>query len=59
MQKFCHFALKIIDKWPKDYKWILAKIRHLNPFGESLFMKNGERIRSYDIHKVSTPNLGN
>lgn len=30
-----------------DSIWILKKIRQMNPFGEFLFMKNGERIRSY------------
>lgn len=30
-----------------DSLWILKKIRQLNPFGEFLFEKNGERIRSY------------
>lgn len=34
---------------PKNYKWILDKIRYLNPFGEYLFMKNGKRIRSYQF----------
>ena len=32
---------------PDSYKWILDNIRRLNPFGEYLFMENGERIRSY------------
>lgn len=36
---------------PKDYTWILKKIRLLNPFGEFLFMKNGERVRTYTIRK--------
>lgn len=34
---------------PDRYKWIVDKIRRLNPFGEYLFMKNGKRIRQYQI----------
>lgn len=29
-----------------NYIWILKKIKALNPFGEYVFMKNGERIKS-------------
>ncbi|MBR4083696.1 MAG: site-specific integrase, partial [Lachnospiraceae bacterium] len=32
---------------PDNYEWILRKIRVLNPFGEYLFEKDGERIRTY------------
>lgn len=31
----------------KDYIWILKKIRELCPFGEYVFMEDGQRIRSY------------
>lgn len=34
---------------PKQYKWILDKIKRINPFGEYLFMQNNERIRSYQF----------
>lgn len=32
---------------PDNYKWILARIRRQCPFGNYVFMQNGERIRSY------------
>lgn len=32
---------------PDNYLWIFKEIRKINPFGQYLFMKEGERIRSY------------
>ena len=32
---------------PSSSEWILKEIRKLNPFGEYLFERNGERIRTY------------
>lgn len=32
---------------PSSAEWILKEIRKLNPFGEYLFERNGERIRTY------------
>ncbi|MCM1253249.1 MAG: tyrosine-type recombinase/integrase [Clostridium sp.] len=32
---------------PSNCQWILKRIKLLNPFGEFLFMRNGERIRTY------------
>lgn len=32
---------------PDKYRWILRKIRLANPFGEYLFERNGDRIRTY------------
>lgn len=32
---------------PSNYQWIIKKIRMMNPFGEYVFMDNGERIRTY------------
>lgn len=32
---------------PSSGEWILKEIRKLNPFGEYLFERNGERIRTY------------
>lgn len=32
---------------PDNYSWVLKKIRTLNPFGEYLFERDGERIRTY------------
>lgn len=32
---------------PDNYLWIFKEIKKLCPFGEYLFMNNGERIRSY------------
>lgn len=32
---------------PSSAEWILKEIRKRNPFGEYLFEKNGERIRTY------------
>ena len=34
---------------PRQYKWILDKIKRMNPFGEFLFMENNKRIRSYQF----------
>lgn len=35
---------------PEDQKWILDKIRLMNPFGEYVFIReNGERMRTFDI----------
>lgn len=34
---------------PDRYKWILDRIKRLNPFGEYLFMEHGKRIRSYQF----------
>ena len=36
---------------PKDYMWVLRKIRLLNPFGEYLMMKDGARVKTYTIRK--------
>lgn len=36
---------------PKDYIWIIRKMRLLNPFGEYIMTKNGERIRTYTVRK--------
>lgn len=32
---------------PDNYAWILKKVKRLNPFGEYLFERDGERIRTY------------
>lgn len=32
---------------PDNYAWVIKKIRLLNPFGEYLFERNGERVRTY------------
>jgi len=32
-----------------DYSWLIKKIRTLNPFGEYVFMQNGNRIRNYSF----------
>jgi integrase len=32
---------------PKQYEWILNKLRLSNPFGEFVFMQDNQRIRSY------------
>ena len=32
---------------PSNCRWILKRIKALNPFGEYVFMDNGERIRTY------------
>lgn len=34
---------------PFDYCWIIKRLRHLNPFGEYVFMKNGQRIHTHSI----------
>ena len=34
---------------PTDYLWIIRKLRAMNPFGEYIFVKNGERVRTYMI----------
>lgn len=36
---------------PNDYVWIVQKLREMNPRGEFVFMKNGERIHTYAIRK--------
>ena len=36
---------------PSDYHWIYKKIKHINPFGEYLFMDNGERIHTHNVRK--------
>lgn len=32
---------------PTNCQWILKKLKSMNPFGEFLFMEDGERIRTY------------
>ena len=34
---------------PNDYKWILKRIRSMNPFGEFVFMRNGERLNAFSF----------
>lgn len=34
---------------PNDYKWILKRIRSMNPFGEFVFMRNGERLKAFSF----------
>lgn len=36
---------------PKDYVWILRKLRALNPFGEYMMMKDGIRVKTYSVRK--------
>lgn len=36
---------------PKDYMWIIKKMRLLNPFGEFLMMKNGTRVKTYSVRR--------
>lgn len=32
---------------PDNYVWILKKVEKMNPFGQFLFERNGERVRTY------------
>lgn len=34
---------------PNDYVWLIKEINRMNPFGEFMFMKNGERIRAMSV----------
>lgn len=36
---------------PDDYVWILRKLRLVNPFGEYLMTKDGERVKTYSVRK--------
>ena len=36
---------------PEKYKWILDEILRINPNGEYLFEKNGERMKTYSFRK--------
>lgn len=36
---------------PDKYKWILDEVRKRNPFGEYLFERNGERLKSYNFRE--------
>ena len=52
MQKFCHFALKIIDKWPKteldqltSVKKQISKIQKVEPLPVVIILENISRSR--------------
>ena len=34
---------------PEGYQWIYKELRKMNPFGEYVFMKNGERLSAQSI----------
>ena len=36
---------------PKDYLWVLARMKRINPFTEFIFEKNGERLHTEQIRK--------
>ena len=36
---------------PDKYKWILDEVRKRNPFGEYLFERDGERLKSYNFRE--------
>ena len=36
---------------PKDYIWIIRKMKLVNPFGKYIMTKDGERVRTYTVRK--------
>lgn len=36
---------------PKDYSWIIKKLRVINPFGEYVFLKNGKRVITKQVRR--------